>query len=304
MIVAGSANIDIVVRTRRAPGPGETLLGEDYAFYPGGKGANQAVAARRAGAAVAFAGCIGRDAYGNQLIEALAAEGIDFAATRRTGAATGVAFITVEASGENRIIVISGANHAFAPADVSGLAVPDSVLLVQLEIPLQTVLAAASRVRADGGVVIMNASPVADIAAESRTALLAATDILLVNETEAAALLEVAPDEASIPWAAEAVRRLAQGRLGAVITLGAAGAAWADEDGAGHIPGHRIKAVDTTACGDAFAGAFASAIERQAGISAAAAFGNAAGALAAMTPGAQPSLPQRKAIESLMMASG
>jgi ribokinase len=303
MIVAGSANMDIVVRTRRAPRPGETLLGEDYAFYPGGKGANQAVAARRAGAAVAFAGCIGRDAYGDQLIEALTAEGIDLAATRRTWTATGVAFITVEASGENRIIVISGANHAFAPEDVSGLAAPASVLLVQLEIPLQTVLAAASRVRADGGVVIMNASPVAGIAAESRAALLAAADILLVNETEAAALLEVTPDEAGMPWTAEAVRRLAQGRLGAVITLAAAGAAWADRDGAGHVPGHRISAVDTTACGDAFAGAFASAIERKAGISAATAFGNAAGALAALTPGAQPSLPQRNAIETLMASS-
>ncbi len=189
MIVAGSANMDVVVRANHAPGPGETLLGQDYAFYPGGKGANQAVAASRAGARVAFLGCIGRDPYGDRLTEALIADHIDLAAIRRVAAPTGIAFITVEASGENRILVVPGANLAFLPAHLPEIFAPGTVLLTQLEIPVQTVLAAAALIRACSGTVILNASPIAAVDAQSRAALLAATDILLVNETEAAMLL-------------------------------------------------------------------------------------------------------------------
>ncbi|MCF3946614.1 ribokinase [Acidiphilium sp. AL] len=301
MIVAGSANMDIVVRTSRAPDAGETIIGRDYALYPGGKGANQAVAARRAGAEVGFAGCIGDDAYGDQLVAALVAERIDLGTTRRVAAPTGVAFVIVEAGGQNRIIVVPGANHGFAPADLVGDVPSGSVLLMQLEIPVETVLAAAMRVRAVGGVVILNVSPIAGLDAGTRARLLAVADIVLVNETEAAELLGIAVSEGN---SSDAARRLAEGRRGAVITLGAAGAVWCAGGEQGRVPGHRIDVVDTTACGDAFAGAFAAAIERGVSVGEAVADGNAAGALAATISGAQPSLPRRDAIEALRSATG
>lgn len=300
MIVVGSANMDIVVTTDRAPEAGETVLGTSCALYLGGKGANQAVAARRAGAPVAFAGCLGTDSYGDRIAEALAREGIDLAATRRVALPSGVAFITVERDGQNRIIVVPGANHGFGPNALADLPDRAQVLLVQLEIPVDTVCAVASRVHEADGTVILNASPIAGLDDRIKARLLGLTDILLVNETEAAQLLGVRPADAAGSFAAEAVRRLAEGRRAAVMTLGAAGAIWCGADGAGRIFGHRVDVVDTTACGDAFAGAFAAAIEHGWTIGAAVAVGNAAGALAATRRGAQSSLPSRAAIDALL----
>ena len=300
MIVLGSANMDIVVRTGRAPSAGETILGQDYALYTGGKGANQAVAARRSGAQVAFLGCIGRDAYGDRLVEALAADGIGLGAVRRVETPTGIAFIAVEASGENRIIVVPGANHAFLPEHLPEAIAGGTVLLAQLEIPVATFCAAAARVRASGGTVILNASPIAAIEASSRATLMEASDILLVNEVEAAALLGGAAEIGTLAVAAKAAAGLAGSRRAAVVTCGATGAAWYASGACGHLPGHRIAAVDTTACGDAFAGAFACAIERGEPVAAAVAFANAAGALAATKPGAQISLPDRAEIDAFL----
>lgn len=299
MLVAGSANMDIVVRASRAPGPGETVLGRGYALYHGGKGANQAVAASRAGARTAFAGCLGRDAHGDALAAALAAEGIDLALTHRVKAPTGVALITVEDDGENRIVVVPGANHAFRPEHLPTRLEAGTVLLVQLEIPIETVLAAAAKMREAGGITILNASPVAAIPAETRLALLDAADIVLVNETEAAALLGIG----SLADAREAARRLAHGRRAAVVTLGAQGVAWACSTGGGQMPAHRVAVVDTTGAGDAFAGAFACAVERDASLEEAVRYGNAAGALAATRSGAQPSLPDRAAIVAFLERS-
>jgi ribokinase len=245
-------------------------------------------------------GCIGRDPHGDRLIEALAGNRIDLSATHRVANPTGVAFITVEAGGENRIIVIPGANHAFTPAHLPRPVAPDAVLLVQLEIPVDTVLAIAALVRESGGTVILNASPVSAIDAASRAALLEAADILLVNEIEAAALLGVPVETEVLAYAASAAKNLAQNRRAAVITLGAAGVIWCSGSESGHLPGHPIQVVDTTACGDAFAGAFASAIERGDPIQTAVAFGNAAGALAATQPGALPSLPDHAAISTFL----
>jgi ribokinase len=300
MIVLGSANMDIVVRTCRAPSAGETVLGQDYALYTGGKGANQAVAARRAGAEVVFLGCIGRDAYGDRLVEALAADGIDLGAVRRVETPTGVAFITVEANGENRIIVVPGANQAFLPEHLPETIAGGTVLLAQLEIPIETFCTAAARVRAAGGTVILNASPIAAIEGSSRAALLEATDILLVNEVEAAALLGVAAKIGTLEVATGAAVSLAGSRGTAVVTRGAAGAVWYASGACGHLPGHRVAVVDTTACGDAFAGTFACAIERGEPIAAAVAFANAAGALAATKPGAQISLPGHVEINTFL----
>jgi ribokinase len=296
MIVLGSANMDIVARTARAPAAGETVLGSDYALYPGGKGANQAVAARRAGAEVRFVGCVGHDGYGDALLQSLAADTIDCTGTKRVATPTGVAIITVEASGENRIIVIPGANHNLTPGDLPRIVASSTILLTQLEIPIPTVLAAAALVREAGGTTIINVSPIAGIDAATRAQLRNAADILLVNETEAAALLDLSdladPSAAAIS--------LASGRRAAVITLGADGVTWASRDGCFSLPCHVIDVVDTTGCGDAFAGAFASAIERGQPLAAAVAFGNAAGALTATRPGAQPAMPTQAEITALL----
>lgn len=289
MLVIGSANMDIVVRAERAPEAGETVMGLDYALYPGGKGANQAVAARRAGAAVQFLGALGRDAYGQALKTALAEEQIDLSTLCEVETASGVALIAVEQNGENRIVVVPGANAALTPETLPAQFSPRTLMLAQLEVPAATILAAAAKIRAAGGCVVLNVSPIAGLDTNTRTALLAATDIILVNETEAAMLLNI-PD---LPAPRIAARQLAQGRKAAIITLGGEGVVWADQTGDGQITAHAIQPLDTTACGDAFAGSFAAALEAGADIAASVRFGNAAGALAATKKGAQPSLPHR-----------
>ena len=296
MLVVGSANMDLVVRTRRAPDAGETVMGLDYATYPGGKGANQAVAARRAGATVAFATCLGRDAHGDALHATLASEGIDLSLLRRVDAASGVALITVEEGGQNRIVVVPGANQDLRPERLPD-PVPAGLLLAQLEVPVETVLAAARRMRAAGGRTVLNASPVDRLDPATRADLLAETDILVVNETEAAALLGAdSPDAAP----AEMAHRLAAGRQAAIVTLGAAGVVWHAGKAGSRVEPHRVPVVDTTACGDAFAGALAASLEAGGSIEEAVRFGNAAGALAATRTGAQPSLPTRQAILDLL----
>lgn len=292
MLVIGSANMDIVVRAKRAPEAGETVMGLDYALYPGGKGANQAVAARRAGAAVSLCASLGRDPHGDALRAALQLDQVDLSCLNDADSPSGVAFITVEKGGENRIIVVPGANHAFGPEQLPVHIQPHTMMLTQLEIPIETVLAAAVKVRAAGGCVVLNASPIAGLTDESCAALLAATDILLVNETEAAALLRLT----ALPSPLQAAQQLALGRQAAVITLGAEGVVWATQTDHGHIAAHKVKVIDTTACGDAFAGSFAAALEAGEEIEQAVRFGNAAGALAATRPGAQPSLPRRSDI--------
>lgn len=297
MLVIGSANMDIVVRTDCAPAGGETVMGLDYAFYPGGKGANQAVAARRAGAAVRLCASLGHDQHGDALRASLLADEVDLSGLHETDSPTGVAFITVEKAGENRIVVVPGANSAFRPEQLPGHVEPQTIMLAQLEIPVETVLEGARRVHAAGGCVVLNASPVAGLEATSCAALLAASDIVLVNETEASVLLRTA----NLPTPLQAAQQLAQGRRAAVITLGSEGVVWAEQDRGGHIAAHDVKVVDTTACGDAFAGGFAAALEAGETIEQAVRFGNAAGALAATRYGAQPSLPRRSEILAFLV---
>ncbi|MGC9271035.1 ribokinase [Acidiphilium sp.] len=302
MIVIGSINMDIVAHAERAPGPGETVFGRDYAFYPGGKGANQAVAARRAGADVTFFGCLGNDTYGDTLNEALSAEGIDPSGITRVPTPTGIAFITVDASGENRIIVIPGANYALRSADLPSVFEPGTVLLTQLEIPIPIVIAAASSNRASGGTTILNISPIAGLDAATLIALRDVADILLINETEAAGLLAL--EQLGSPEAA--ALDLALGHRAAIITLGADGVVWAAATSSGpstgRLPRHNIEVIDTTGCGDAFAGAFSAAIERGESISAAVAYGNAAGGLAATKSGAQAAMPTAQEIDDILNA--
>lgn len=296
MIVVGSSNMDIVLRVARAPDAGETVLGTDYVMYPGGKGANQAVAAQRSGASVCFVACLGCDAYGEFLHDNLVQENLELTALVRSDTPTGLAFILLEESGQNRITIISGANAALTPEQVLPAIQQRDILLMQLEVPLEVVKASAQQMHKMGGLVILNASPVQQKMEE----ILSLADILLVNELEAMQLLALS-EPVNAQNAITMVEKLASGRQSAVITLGQAGAAWAIRQGkSGLVPGFSVDVVDTTGCGDAFAGAFSAAIASDHSMESAVIFANAAGALAATREGAQASLPLRATIESFI----
>jgi ribokinase len=297
IVVVGSLNMDLVVSVPRFPAAGETLLGGDYAQHPGGKGANQAVAAARAGGRVGMIGRVGADAFGQALRSGLAAAGIDDGQVLALDdAPTGVAFISVDGSAQNCIIVSPGANARLAPDDLTPAQFDGATLvLLQLEIPLETSLRAAGLGRRAGARVILNLAP----AQRLTPAQLRDVDLLLVNESEAAALIDM--DVAAVGRAPErAAARLADLVPAAVVTLGPAGAAWSEDGAAGLVPGFAVQAVDTTAAGDAFAGALAVRRARAEPLAAAVRFANAAGALAATVAGAQPSLPRRDAIDDFL----
>jgi ribokinase len=297
--VVGSVNMDLVVRAPRAPERGETLSGSDFGLFPGGKGANQAVAAARQEAGVVMVGCVGDDAFGAQMRGALSGDGVD---TRYVAidsqAPTGVALITVEERGDNRIIVVAGANGQVSPAKV--LAADDAfssgdVLILQLEIPLPSVMAAAHIAHDRGMQVILNAAPAQPLGQD----LLALVDYLIVNAIEATTLAGLAPEQTTP--AAEALR--ARGAQNVVVTLGADGAILFDADGRLAVPAFPVSVVDTTAAGDAFVGAFAAALTTGLPAREAVRWGNAAGALAVTQFGAQPSLPTRAETERFLARS-
>jgi ribokinase len=292
--VIGSANMDLVVRTPRLPKPGETILGGPFEMFPGGKGANQAVAAARMGAQVSFVGRVGADAYGTELRTALSREGVDLTTLRATaGVATGVALITVdESGGENTIVVAGGANKRVSRDDVhavSGLIRSADVLLMQLEVPVDVVAAAAAVARSTGRKVVLNAAP----AVELPEGLLATVDVLIVNRGEAAAGVGAVADVRSRDLAK---RLLDLGPRAVVITLGPRGALVADSRGVEHVPSIEVEAVDTVGAGDAFCGTLAAMLAEGKALAQAARAGCIAGALAAAKQGAIPSLPTREAV--------
>ena len=292
VVVVGSLNMDMVMRVPRIPRPGETVHGGRLGRYPGGKGANQAVAAARAGAAVAMVGAVGRDDAGNALLASLAEAGVDGSdVCQTTDAATGTAMIVVDGSGANAIALAEGANLAVRPEDAArAVAAHDpAVVVIQREVPDDAVRAALSHAP-EGAIRVMNASPL-----EPGAALpLDLVDLLIVNEIEASDLLGTAVKSAN---AADAARDLAAGvGRGCVITLGGDGLA-AHVDGCPHrLTAHPVNVVDTTGAGDAFCGAMAAALALGESVGTALAWGNAAGALAATCPGAQPSMPTRDEI--------
>lgn len=297
--VIGSLNMDLVVPVERHPAPGETILGGEYVAHPGGKGANQAVAAARAGGAVRMIGRVGEDGFGRDLRRTLERDGIDVAQVRACDAPTGVAFIQVTASGENVIVVSPGANARLTPEDVAEpLEAAPAVLLLQLETPLETVLAGARIARAAGSVVVLSVAPAQSLGAEQ----LRDVSVLAVNQHEAAMLLAVPEAEVRADPEA-AVRALCRLTPAAVVTLGADGAVWADARGSGRQPAFSVRAVDTTAAGDAFAGALGVRLGEGATLAEAVRFAAAAGALAVTRHGAQPSLPARSAIERQLAAT-
>lgn len=297
--VAGSLNVDLVARAPRMPQPGETIIGSDFRRVPGGKGANQAVAAAKLGAQVAMVGRVGGDTFATQLRENMGSVGIDLThVTEDPDAPTGVALIIVDDAGQNSIVVASGANAHFSPADVAAaeetLAAAD-VLLLQLESPLETVIRAAEIAAAHGVHVILNPAP----AQELPDSLLSLVDALIPNESETA-LLTGRSVESDKDARAAARDLLAYGVETVIITLGERGALLTEDDSATLIPSFEVEVVDTTAAGDGFVGSFAVALAEGRTLQEAVRWGNAAGALAATKMGAQPSLPTRKALERLL----
>jgi ribokinase len=296
VLVVGSINMDLVVRTARLPDPGETVPGKSFATIPGGKGANQAVAAARLGARTAMIGRVGDDAFGAELRRVLAADGIDCQAVRAVpGVPSGVALIEVDDAGRNHIVVVPGGNGHLAPADVQAheplLAAARAVVL-QLEVPLEAVRWTAARARALGKLVVLNPAPARPLPAD----LLASADYLVPNELEASALTGLWVDSPAA--AAEAAGRLrAQGPRNVIVTLGAAGVLSASAGGTRHHPARPVQAVDSTAAGDTFIGGLCAALVEGRSLEAAIAFAQAAAAISVTRPGAQTSIPRRDEVE-------
>lgn len=302
VVVVGSLNMDLVARARRLPVPGETVLGDDFAMVPGGKGANQAVAAARLGARTAMIGCVGCDAMGDRLMDALDAAGVDAAGVVRIDdQPSGVALIGVDDAGENAIIVVPGANGALDADHVlhhEPLLRGASVVIAQLEVPLPAISTAFEIASAHGATTILDPAPPRPL----DDALLRSVDLMTPNESEAAALTGVdVADEEGIRAAAHEL--LDRGLGAVVITLGRRGALYADGSHQRRIDAFAIATVDATAAGDAFTGALGAALARNAPVTLALREAVAAGALAATRPGASSSLPTTADVRELLAAA-
>jgi ribokinase len=294
VIVVGSLNADLTIRTDRLPSAGETVAGHGFATRPGGKGANQAVAAARLGSAVSLIGAVGDDAHGSMLVEAAHRDGIDTdSIIRIADTSTGVAVIEVDAQGENSIVVFPGANGRLAPHHVEQEAeriAAAVVVCLCLESPLRTIMTAARLGHQAGATVLLNLSPFREVPAQ----VLADTDLLLVNEHEAAQLL--GSTDPALDWDATALGFTARGVGDVVVTLGARGSMVIQSGPDGlpvltPIPAVPSHVVDTTGCGDAFTGAVADSLARGEGLVAAARRAAVVASLAAAAEGAQASYP-------------
>jgi ribokinase len=303
ILVVGSLNMDLVVQMPAIPGPGETLLGGRFATFPGGKGANQAVAAARLGAHVTMVGRVGSDAFGEQMLKIVNNEGID---TRFIGIdaqnATGVALITVDARGQNSIAVASGANFTLTPDEVRSAweQIPQvDWLVMPLETPMDTIEAAAEIAKERGARVILNPAPARDLGEQ----LLEKIDVLIPNESETERLTgrKIQNDD-DMHSAGVALLSLGVGSV--VLTLGEKGALIVESYQEGptfhSIPALSVPVVDTTAAGDAFVGALATGLGEGLSLSAAARFASAAAAISVTRAGAQPSLPYRNEVDRFM----
>jgi ribokinase len=290
IVVVGSANIDLMLSVPRLPRPGETVSGRDFITAPGGKGANQAVAAARQGAAVAFVGCVGDDANGAQLTDALTASGVDIEHLHRTpGTTTGVALILSDSSGENCIALHPGANLRLDASHVDSAAksiAAARLLVCQLESPIDTVEHAISIARRHGVATLLNPAP----AQALPPGLIRGLDFLAPNESEASMLTGIeVTDITSATSAAQAL--LEMGVDTVLLTMGASGVLVARVDRVAHFPSERVTAVDTTGAGDTFVGAFAAAWARGESLDGAVQAALAASAISVQKRGAQASMP-------------
>ncbi len=297
IIVVGSLNMDLIVRTPRIPAPGETILGHTFSTAPGGKGANQAVAAAKLGAPVKLIGRVGADDFGKQLRSQLNAVGVDAQFVFEDAqAATGVALISVDDQGQNSIIVAPGANGRVTRQDVDSAreAIRAArVVIAQLEIPLDSVTYALRVAHDAGALTILNPAPARQLSSE----LLQNVDVIVPNETEAAQLTGIpVHDFDSATQAAHALQQMSARTV--IITLGEKGALWLNENAvAQQVMPFQVQVVDTTAAGDAFVGALGVALAREQDWETSLRTASAAGALAATKLGAQPSLPTRAEVE-------
>jgi ribokinase len=297
ILVVGSINMDLVVRVPHAPAPGETVLGGDFETFPGGKGANQAVAAARMGGEVTMVGRVGNDDFGNTLIHGLVEDKIKTThVTKDSNAPTGIAMIAVAADGENMIVVASGANMQVSVEDVNKareLMRETDLLLLQLETPIEVLTAAVELANAYGVPVVLNPAPAQRLA----KSLLASIEVITPNINE----LAILSGEQNLDRGIQTLRNWGVRNL--VVTLGANGARVVTEAIDQHLPAYEVTAVDSTAAGDAFNGALAVSLAEGKPLLEAVRFGMAAGALAATRRGAQPSLPTREAVMGFLAAN-
>ena len=297
IVVVGSINMDLVARADRIPITGETVSGTEFQTHPGGKGANQAVAVARLGYPVSMIGRLGNDAFGTELREYLKKTGIDVSAVRTSECSSGVAVIIVSPSGDNVIVATPGANAEVSPADVDAnlpLIQGAGLVLTQLEIPLETVEHLANVCAREGVPLMLDPAP----ARELPQTMVGQTRWFTPNETEAAFF---ATDDREDPPEKIARMLLAKGPRAVVLKLGARGVYLADRDGLSeHVDAFTVRAVDTTAAGDAFNGAFATALMLGNAPVESARFAAAAAAISVTRPGAQPSMPTMAEVQQML----
>ena len=291
--------MDLVTRASRLPRAGETLIGQTFSTVPGGKGANQAVASARLGADVAMIGCVGSDAYGTQLRDALRAEGIDCQAVSTVDGSSGVALIVVDDSSQNAIVIVAGSNGELTPASLQAsdtvLQAAD-VVVCQLEVPMDTVGFTLKRGRELGKTVILNPAPAS---APLPGEWYASIDYLIPNESEATALSGITVDTLdSAKLAATQLIKAGAGKV--IITLGSQGALFADGQSFEHLLAPKVQAVDATAAGDTFVGGFAAALASGKSEAEAIRFGQVAAALSVTRAGAQPSIPTLQDVQGFV----
>jgi len=302
IVVVGSSNTDMIVKLPHLPKPGETVSGGAFSTAAGGKGANQAVAAARAGAAVSLVARVGDDSFGEQAIAGFVGDGIDVShVVRNPASPSGVALIFVDDGGENCIAVAPGANATLTPEDVDaakGLITGADVLVMQLETPIESVERAAALAREHGVRVILNPAPARPLSDE----ILGNVSILTPNESEAEMLtgVQVEDDESA---AAAARALVARGVDTVILTLGSRGAFVFESDSGELVPSFEVQAVDTTAAGDVFNGSLAVGLSEGMPLGNAVRFANGAAALSVTKLGAQPSAPTRSEIESFLSES-
>lgn len=300
IVVVGSINMDLVVYIDHRPRAGETVKGRTFRMIPGGKGANQAVAAARLGAKVAMVGCVGKDMLGDSLLKGLEESGVDISLVQQKGeTSTGVAFITVDTTAENSIIIVPGANGLCTPKDIevaSQVISQTKILMLQLEIPLETVEYAARVAKEKGRMVILDPAPAQSLP----SSLLNSVDILTPNETEAEVLTGRKVMDIKTARLA-AADLLGMGVKTVLLKLGSKGVLWAEGNLMEHYEAFQVEAVDTTAAGDAFNAGLAVGLAHAEPLNEAIKLGMAAGALATTRFGAQTSLPRRSEVERLLM---
>lgn len=302
IVVVGSLNMDMVVRVERRPARGETVMGSDFFMSPGGKGANQAYASRKLGASVSMVGKLGMDVFAEQLLANLQQVGVDTTCIERSSEhATGIAQISVDAGGDNSIIVAPGTNEWITPEDVrkrEPLIKQAKLLIVQLEIPMDTVMEAVSIAKRHQVPILLDPAPVPLLPLQDE--LLAMVDYMTPNESEISRLtgIEVIDTRSAKVAAVELLRK---GVKTVFAKLGEKGVVVINANRTFFVEGYKVQAVDTTAAGDAFAGAVGAALVSGQDVWAAAQFANAVGALTVTKAGAQSSMPDLKEVEAFMV---